>query len=381
MYALETKTGRIAAELPYANTMQYDYALNNAGGGSVNIPTGGNGMSADDLNEMTQPWRWSLAICYRGTVVQAGPIVSETFTDSQSYTQVTFAGMWKTLSKRLLLPASFADGGGNPAVPACDTTYTNLTYRQIASNIVATTLTRGTLPITLPDPDPPGTHAMTYFGYDMDIIADMLTNLTGLVDGPEIEFHPQFVAGQPDYIEWLLRVGAPRLGNLGSPWVWDYGARGALQALDFTRDGSQMTFASYTRGSGNQYGLLVGSALDSDFALVDVGYPLLEDVNGDHTSVTDPATLNSYARQLVSTYEYPVETMIATIRVNARDVSGLATGSPTLDQVAIGDTAVFSVEDHRRIPDGNYPMRIVGVGAGQDYYTAKLTLQSIVGKW
>lgn len=375
VYAAETTTGRIAAEIPFVNVNQWLYGLNNIGGGSVTVPLGGNGMSAADIEELSQPWRWSWAVCFGDNYVcQAGPVIGELMEDTQNYTTVTFAGIWKLFAKRLLFPAGFT--GGNPATIAADTSYTNLTYRQIAANIISTSLARGPAPIVLPPADPADAHAMHYFGYDMNIVADMLTNLTALVDGPEIEFRPQFDPTQPGYLQWVMRVGAPRLGQLGSSWVWDYGARGAVQSLAHSRDGSQMTFSDYTRCSGSQYGLLVGNGQNLGLA---AGYPLLEDVNGDHTNVTVAATAASYAQQWVNTYQYAVNTPAAIVRVDAHDLSGRLTGSPTLDQVAVGDTATFAVEDHRRIPDGIYTHRITAVGQGGNYDTAALTLQPVVG--
>lgn len=371
VYAVDTVSGRIAAEIPFVNVNQFAYSLNDPGSGQVTVPLGGNGLSTADIDELSQPWRWSWAICYRNFICQAGPVVSEQMSDTQNYTTVSFVGLWKLFSKRILLPSTFT--GTNPAVTAADTAYSSLTYRQIATNIVATSLARGTLPVVLPGTDPAGTNSQNYFGYDMNLVADALTNLTALQGGPEIEFRPQFNPTQPGYVQWVLRIGSPRLGQIGSSWAWDYGARGAIQQLDYNRDGSNMTFSDYMRGSGSQYTLLVGNAQNT--SLVGANYPLLEDVNGNHTSETALSTLNSYAQQWVSTYQYPVITASAQVRVDAKDLSGRVTGSPTLDQFQVGDTAAFTTVGHRRIPDGTYTWRITSATQGTTYDTATLALQ------
>lgn len=375
VYAFETVSGRMVAEIPFEQTPNFEYGINDPGSGSVMVPLGGNGMSAADVEELSQPWRWTWAVCYRDFLCQAGPVISEQMTDTQAYTEVTFAGIWKLLSKRILVPATFP--GGNPATTDNDTTYTNLTYRQMAKEIVATSLARGSVPIVLPPDDPPGTQTQQYFGYDLNLVADALTNLTGLDGGPEIEFRPQFDPDQPGFLQWVMRIGSPRLGQLGAPWVWDYGPRGAVQELDFDRDGSTMTLSDYVRGSGSQYDLIVGNA--QDLSLVDAGYPLLEDVNGDHTSVTDVPTATSFAQQWVSTFSTPVNTPSAQVRADGHDLAGRDTGSPTLDQVAVGDVATFVVQAHRRIPDGSYTYRIVGITQGTTPDTVGLTLQPVVG--
>jgi hypothetical protein len=373
VYVFETVTGRMVAEVPFVNTLGYTSAINDAGTGSVMVPLGGNGMSTADIEELTQPWRWTWAIAFRNYICQAGPVISEQMSDTQNYTQVTFAGVWKLLTKRLVFPATFT--GGNPAVSAVDTTYTNVTYLQAAKNLVAATLARGALPIVLPPDDPTGTNTLTYYGYDMNVVSDALTNLTALVGGPEVEFRPQFNPAQPGYLQWVMRIGAPRLGQVGSPWTWDYGPRGAVQQLGFNRDGSTMTFSDYTRCAGSQYTLLVGNG--QSLGLVAADYPLLEDVNGDHTTVTDQATADSYAQQWVATYDNVIDTPGPQVRVDALDVSGRRTGSPTLDQISVGDAAVINVQGHRRMPDGTYTGRITGVGNGSTFDVAALTLQPI----
>lgn len=374
VYAFNTTTGQIVAELPFSDTLAYNYKISDAGSGTVSVPLGGTGISAADLDQVTKPWRFSIATCYKNFVCQAGPIIGETYADSSGKTQITYAGIWKLLTKRLVFPPSWT-GGTTPAVLGADTLYSSTTWRNIAIQLVTDTITRGTLPIVLPTPDAPGTVTQQYYGYDMSQIADTLTNITAQSGGPEIEFRPQF-SSTPGYIQWAMRAGTPRLGQIGAPWVWDYGSRGALVSLDYASDGSLMEHSDYTRGSGAQYNLTVGTFYDP--TLVAAGYPLLEAVNGSNTQETSLTKLNSYAQGDVQTYQYPVATFTAYARIDGRDGDGNVTGSPSIDQFSVGDTGTFCVQGHRRVPDGTYSMRITEV-TNVDYRTAKLTLQSTTG--
>ncbi|AHH98338.1 hypothetical protein [Kutzneria albida] len=373
-YAVNTKTGQILTELPFVDSLSYSYKINDAGGGSVTVPLGGTGMSKADFEEISKPWHYSVAICYKQFVVQAGPVMGESYTDNQGKSQLTFAGMWKYLSKRLVLPPTWV-AGANPAVSGADTLYANTTWRNIAIQLVADTTTRNSLPIVTPTLDAASTVTQQYYGYDMSLVADALTNVTSLSTNVELEFRPTFSA-TPGYIQWTLRAGSPRLGQIGAPWVWDYGDRGSLTSLDYATDGSMMEHADYARGSGSQYNLAIGTYYDP--TLVTAGYPLLEGVNGANTQETNTTTLASYAQATVQTYAYPVATFSATVRIDGTDGTGQLTGSPTIDQVSVGDTGTFCVQRHRRIPDGNYTLRITGIDS-VDYRTAKLTLQSTAG--
>lgn len=375
VYAFETVTGRIAAEIPFAGSMQYTRQINTQGSGSINIPLTGNGLSNALANQVLNPWRWSLALCFNRKIIQAGPIVAESYTDQQGQSNVTISGIWALFAKRLVSNPSWV-ASGTPAVTAADTTFTSFTDYQIAKRLMANSLSRGNAPIDLPADDVAGVNTQTYFGYDMNTVSDMITNITQLVGGPEIEFSPYFDPANAGFIRWAMNIGRPTLGQgAASPWAYDYGKVGCCTAIDVAIDGSKMTFRDYVRGSGSQYTQIIGTAATSTA----VGpYPLLEDVDGNHTSVVSLATANRYAQANVNTYQYPISTWSAYVSVDAKDGSGRATGSPRLDEISMGDWANFTVQGHRRLADGIYSHRIIGINNATDD-VAKLILQPTVG--
>lgn len=372
VYAVETVSGTVVAEIPFINTLQYSRKLNEPGGGSVYVPVGGTGMSQRDIAQLAMPWRWSLAICYKGTIIQAGPVAGEGYTGSSGgYTQLSFAGMWKVFQRRVVLPTTSTWTSGNVTASDANTSLSGLTYGGIAQTLVQTQINRGTLPITFTGNPATGTRSITYNGYDLNICADMLINLTNVIGGCEIDFAPYW-ATPGQVIKWQMRVSDTRLGQQGAPWVFDF-PRGALQDADYGSDGSQMTFSEFARGSGSQGSLVVGSYTST--TLTSNGYPLLESVNGDHTSVTDPALLTSYAQAGVTTYQWPNVSPAVYVRVDGKATSGTQTGSPTLEQISVGDTGTFQFQNHRRIPDGTYTWRIVEMTQGLDVGSTKLVMQ------
>lgn len=371
VYVFETTSGRVISQLEFDGVPSWTVGLNDQGGGGVSVPL--STLAKVDIDQWTQPWRWSYAVVFNNFALQAGPVINESYTDGQLSTSVTFAGLWKIFGSRALLNT----GGSNPAVTAQDTNYANLTLRQIAKNIVVTneTLTGNNLPINYPADDAAGINTRTYFGYDLNTVADMLANLTTVDQGPEIEFRPVYAPATNSF-SWTMRIGAPRLGQIGSPWVWDYGRRGALMSLDFQRDGSSMVSTSYVKGSGSQYAQMYG--VHQDMTLVNEGYPNLDGVDGNHTDATVQTTLDSYALSNVNTYRNPLNTYTATVKADGTDTNGQPTGSPDITQISVGDTAQFCVMDHRRIPDGTYTHRIVGIQSN-DMQSVKLILQPTYG--
>jgi hypothetical protein len=314
-----------------------------------------------------------LAICYRNTIIQAGPVTGENYTSSSGgYTQVNFAGIWKILSKRILLPTTVTWTSGSVVASDANTVLSGLTYGGVAQTLVQTQLLRGPLPITFLGSPAAGSVNATYNGYDLNLVSDILIDLTTTLGGCEIDFAPYWAVPGHN-IQFRMRVSDTKLGQNGNPWPWDFGGRGALQDADYTADGSLMTSTEFVRGAGSQTTLVVGQAISN--TLVSARFPLLESINGDHTSVTSVATLNGYAAANVATYQTPIITPFMYVRVDGRGTNGMRTGSPTLEQIAPGDNGQFQFQGHRRFPDGTYVYRIVEIAQGLDVGSVKLGLQ------
>lgn len=375
MFVASTVTGEIVADVPFVGTPRWQYGLNLSGGLTPTVPLGA--LSKQDFDDLTTPWRWSWGLAYGSHILQCGPVVTDQYTDQEGLptADVGCTGLWGVFARRILLNPAWTEGQ-NVADPLADVTYTNLTLRTIAKRMIQGDLTRAGhgLPIVLPDDDPAGTSERTYPGYDLATIGERLTQLTQVIDGPEIEFRPEFTSSAQRAVQWRMRIGNPRVGQLGYPHAWDYG--NALSHVDYDRDGSQQTMAHVERGNGMERGLLTG--YQDDKTLVGVGgysWPELETVGSTSSSVTEQATLQAKADGQVATYARPIVTWSATVRMDGTNGQGWQTRSPSIDQVAAGDNATFQLQGHRRIPDGSYQRRILGVSSGPNLYSAQLTLQ------
>lgn len=374
-FVFDTASGSYETELPLAGLPQFTYALNDPGSGSVPVALAG--PDAFDKNLLDQysenpGWRWSIGVAYNDVILQAGPILGDSYTDPSPQTSLTFAGIWRLFSRRVILSPQ-AVSLASPTDPSANSTYTNVTLRQLAKLVLRDNfISQGPLPIDLPDDDPnTGSVSETYYGYDLNLVADTLTHLATTDGGPEIEFRPYWA--DPLTIRWHMRTGSNRLGVIGAPWTYDYGGRGALVTLDKASDSSNTAFGYYARGSGSQDAQPIGYS--ADMTLPDLGFPLLLAVDGNHTSETDVSVLNSYATADVNTYKNPVVTYAATVRMNGTDAYGRPTGSPNVNQLNVGDTLTVHVEGHTRIPDGDLKLRVISIQNG-DSHTCRLALQT-----
>jgi len=388
--AFETRTGRVVATVPYVGQPTWSFGINQAGAWSVTVPLDNPEVDPDWLSGITDPWRFSWAICQGSKIWQAGPVIPE---DYQGGTQTTISGggLWKLLSdKRVLVnpsratlagvnqpDADIAFGPGDTSeigspIPSANR---NLSLHTIAKRImqIITAATAGDLPIVYPD-DIAGDAVRTYPGYDLAYVGQRLTELTQVIDGPEIEFRPEFVDEvSKQQIRWRMRIGNPRLGNLGFPHAFDYGR--ALVDLTYGVDGSAKATRDFERGNGMNRDLVTGfydHALPTSF---DPAAILLERVGADHTSTTDPAVLDGWAQAGVLNNLVVAPNLMATVRVPGDDGQGNATRSPILTTVEAGDNMLAQIRRHPRIPDGLVGFRIAGANSTQKSQIAQLQLQ------
>lgn len=373
-FVVETVTGRIIADIPYIGVPRHTSGLNVTGDLNLTIPVGGNAITKDLLRSYLDPWRFSFGLSWGAHIFQCGPLVTyQSQTSGNIATvQIGCAGIWALFTlKRLLVNPAWA--GADITAPEADTVLSGLSLHTIAKRLVENDLDRnGDLPIVLPT-DIAGAESRTWPGYDLAYVGERLGQLTQGLDAPELEFRPRFTDQTQMAVEWPMRIGNPRLGDLGLPHAWEFNQ--ALTNLDEAVDGSRQQFRSWVRGNGMERGLLTGVAEDT--SLVDVGWPMLEAVDGSHTSTTELSELSGWAQANVLAYRSPVRTWSAEVRIDGTDGRNQTTGSPPISVVASGDTARIGVNGHPWIPDGLYGRRIIGIQSGQSAETVSLVLQAV----
>lgn len=372
LFVAETATGHIIRDVPFVGYPQWSYGLNQAGALAPKIPLGA--IDKAELRSVLDYWRLSWGLSWGDHIWQCGPVVTYRFSDAEGppTVDVGCAGIWSLFSQKRVI-ANPAWTGVSLAEAAADVALTNLSLHTIAKRLMQNDMTRnGSLPIVLPA-DIVGTQERNYPGYDMAYVGERISQLTQVIDGPEVEFRPEYTDSGHTAVQWRMRVGNPRLGNLGLPHSWDYCK--ALSHVDEDGDGSQQQFRAFVRGNGMERGLLVGRYEDTE--MTDLGWPMLESIDGNHSSATELPTLNGWAQADVETYRRGINTWAGRVRIDGTDGRGRRTGSPALNIVSAGDNAYFTMKDHRWIPDGIYGQRILSVNSGGDLVTAQLALQGV----
>jgi hypothetical protein len=395
VYVFETRTGRVVDKVPYVGTPSWVSGINDPGAGwSVTVPLRGHasgaGMDPETMDSLTVPWRFSWAIATGSKIWQAGPVISESPPSGNSST-VSGGGLWSLLSNKraLINPARAALGivtGTDADVVFGPTGYTpvmggtvpagnkDLSLHTIGKRIVQTITSAagGNLPVVYPD-DIAGSSIREYPGYDLASPGQRLLELSQVIDGPEIEFAPEFVDGTTkQFVQWRMRIGNSRLGNLNFAYQWVMNK--ALCDIERGTDGSARTNRQFERGNGMNRDLIIGF-YDVGVNPLDSADILLEEVGTSHTDASILSTLNGWAQSAVEANTQQVYTWNIRVRLAGDDGHGSRTNSPHMAEVLNGDNGHFILRNHVRVPDGTYANRIVGMRSAGSAQEVELRTQ------
>ncbi len=348
-----TTSGRIIYDLNLADDPDWTARVNDAGGGRIIVPLLGGARTAR-VREWCIPWRYSIAVVRGDTVCQAGPIVPYAPATDKRLMTVGFKGFWELLNRRALHNKNW-----NPAAVKITDPSADISITDSLPNIGRTIVDHATnwvyrpgsyLPLDLPAVLPDGgTNVRNYPGYETATAGQRLQELTQVENGPDMYFQPYLTtSGGFRAIRHRMLIGTPLLVQLGGALRFDY--RSTLVALSIAGDGSGQANTAFVKGSGNEAGTLFGYATDT--TLIDQGWPALDMVDTGHTSASEQATLDGWARADVALYGTQPEQWQAVVRAD-RD--------PAWGSYNPGHYADYSVKGHHWLPNGTYSYRILGV--------------------
>lgn len=359
----DLRTGAIIEEY-LVDDMTWSRPLNDAGtaNGTLNLED-------PDVRDTrprytTAPARTFWMIEWNETPVWGGIVWTHQYTRTPSRRlKLGAAGLWSLLDHRKAVAAlTYTDAPHNTA----DLAWSGISLGTQAKRLVQAALAHvgGELPIVLPD-DAPGSSVRNYPAYNLPWIGDLLSNLTAVEDGPDLEFTIERDPARESYVRWRMRVGNPLLEQRGDYWRFDDTVPDSpVTELAVKTDGSKMGTRAWVPGEGQERDMLLG--LQEDPELVDAGYPLLEVEDTTHKTTSDPLTLDAHAWDLVARRSRPTEQWDVSVAADAPDAS--------LGQYAPGDAALLTVEGDGYIPDGEHPVRIIGLSSGSNRSDVTLEL-------
>lgn len=142
-----------------------------------------------------------LVVEHDGVVLYAGIIWEDDYDNDTHTLKVSHEDIWSLLELRLIA----ADRTG--AIPAWKQTYSGLEYDTIIKRLMqlATTGAGRTIPIQYEN-DYPGGRSRTFYGYNLDLAIDAITEIINLPGGPDVDLRPEW-APDGSSLQWTLRTG------------------------------------------------------------------------------------------------------------------------------------------------------------------------------
>lgn len=341
----DLRTGRRIQTVP-ALSGPWNDVLNDAGTVSCTVSLRDEEVQRLGLKESAKPGKAFLAAIDGDLVLQAGPIWTHEYNANDGRLTMNAAGMWSYFDERRVLPVL---AGRVPTNPSTNTRFTAVSsdpddpwptdtrksLQGMARALVAQaqSWTGGNVPVVLPA-EIAGTQERTYRGADLTVVGEALRDLTRLEGGPDIRFQPRLTADRLG-IEWVLLVGTPSQPLLFSQVepVFTVGApKSSVSNLTTTVTGRGVASQVYATGGRAAEQALV--SVGQNPALIAQGFPVLEAVDSSRSTVTEQATMDAFAAELVRRSAAPAETWSFTHQTSEK---------PLLSAFSVGDFAKVRV--------------------------------------
>lgn len=352
----ETRTGAPIMELQ-RSAWSYDTGILAPDRLEVTIPAYTSWARSLDLHGLLARGKHSVALVDDSvdgvrTVAAAGPIVTAApreDPDGRHAFVVACRGIERLLEYRhvRLFPGWPLLDGENRPTGTYDQSFEDLEYGTIMKRLVSESekWAGGDLPVDYED-DRAGVHERTaWAAIDGKPLLEALDQLADLADGVEYDFRPRI--DEADWIRFDLITGtdvdrvivgtARPLWNLG-------GTNPDIRGYQRTPDaGLPITDAVLAGGKDDDKVLLVSA---SDHSWIDDGYPRAEVWDTSHSTVSETATLASWAAGALGSVP---DTISFDVRASA------AQG------VRHGDRGILAAAGHWDLPDGDYSGRVLSI--------------------
>lgn len=333
-YSCDALTGAQIDRIPFS-AFSYSRLLSAGGDGSATVPLDGT-FTKTQLDDLLREWARIIVLERDGVVEYMGYVLGESYTRGRASTTVKLGDLWSLFGRR------GAWDHHAPNVEVWKTTVTgNLAYQAAQAILRGRTgpaLPSMAIPVTLPGAHPGPSVTRTYYGYNVEMIADVLSDL--LAEGLDIYLKPRWISsGDTD---WLFRGGPTWTSGVTHEF---YVTAAASDVVGFSSSTDALRVTNNARyiGEGSEVDMLVRS--DRNVASP---YPLL-DRTSQVKHISNPGQLSAMSVQDLTTYGTPTRQW---------DFSVLAD-----HPVDVGDTVRLHFDGDPRIPDGWHTRRVVKVSA------------------
>lgn len=343
-------TNNVLAELPLKR-VRFDSKLNDIGSFTGYLAM------ADPAVQKLQPWtqtpggRTALYVDRGGTIVWGGVVVTRRFSQGPNVQGSVGAFLLEIGASEMFW--YFRD----KRVLAADTTFTNVDQLSIAQSLIndAQAVASGNIGVQVPVNTSGVLRTQTWRGSDRKKVGQALMDVAQLDNGFDWQLRVGYgLGGQPAGVAGKqLVLGYPRIGNpyTTSGWVFEF--PGNVADYSWPEDSSLQAVTAYVQGSGTGAAMIQSS--NTVTALLDAGYPLLEEVFQAKDQI-DPNAIAARAVSFAKAYSSPVTLPQLMVRADL---------DPVLGSYGVGDDCLVRLTSPQFPASGGQPgyssyWRIVG---------------------
>lgn len=361
LFVGDLKTGRNIIPIP-ARDGRWEIRRNRAGSLSCDITLSSRAHRRLDLRQNAAVGRTYLALGEGEHVFAGGPVWDHEYDDDARHLHIEAEGMWSLIMRRFVMPAAVetislllesGDDAGKPN-PAVATIFSAESWPTIVRGILEQGFARagGALPLVFGAAGV-GAHDKSYEASSFKSQGEALADLTELVDGPEIEFRPQY-SGDRRGLEWPVLVGddaQPQITSVGLPHRFDFSVpQRTVRRLRVKSSARELSSEAWATG-GRQAAIALISRQASSM-LLERGYPRMESLSAAHSTVELQSTLDAYAADDLELGSAAAEWWTFETNIDA---------VPKIGSVFLGDYADVVLRKNAYLPDGKHRRRIAAM--------------------
>ena len=316
-------SGAILDELPLSG-VSFDKRLNDTGSLRGQLRLDDPGIRDLKLRALTEPGRIAVYVEREGVLLWGGIIWTTRYTAANATLEIGASDFLSYFEHRRILdyPISTTDV----------VTYTNMDQLSIAASLIdlAQSHPGGELDMEVRGPQLSGVNrTVSYAAGELKPVTDALRDLANAEGGFDLAVDVEYgLDGRP---KRFMRFGYPRLGQPGSPHVWEYGAN--LVDFSWPRDAASMATRVFAQGTSDGSSPLLRYAEDT--AAYAEGWVLLEDASS-QLDTKDAALILAQARGDLAARRRPVVLPELTVRADL---------DPTVGSYAVGDDVRIVIDD------------------------------------
>lgn len=379
LFVGELTTGRNIIPIP-ARDGDWEIRRNREGSLSCDITLSSKAHRRLDLRQNAAVGRTYLALGEGEHIFGGGPIWDHEYDDDSRRLHLEAEGIWSLLNRRFILPAAVEtmsllltsgedEGKPNPAVA---TVFTQETWPAIVRGIIEQGFARmgGALPIVF-GPDGVGSHDKSYDAASFKPQGEAIADLTELVDGPEIEFRPEFT-GDGLGIQWRALVGDDEqleISRTGVPHRFDFSVpHRTVRNLGVKSSAREMSSEAWATG-GRQAAIALIARTATEM-LINAGYPRMESLSAAHSTVQLQDTLDAYSAEDLELGSAPAEWWNFETNIDA---------VPKIGSFSLGDYCDVIIRNNAYLPAGKHRRRIAAMSGSLRSRWVRVTTDEALG--